>query len=68
MYASYRFFSEVVPGSHFPETGFPAAIQRGFVFVSATLLTLAGLISTVRDIVLFDRNPSLQHGEAGGTN
>jgi TRAP-type C4-dicarboxylate transport system permease small subunit len=67
-YASYRFFSEVVPGSYFPETGFPAAIQRGFVFVSAILLTLAGLISTVRDILVFERNPSLQDGEAGGIN
>ena len=64
IYASYRFFSEVVPGSYFPETGFPAAIQRGFVFVSAILLTLAGLISTVRDIILFDKNPRLQDGEA----
>ena len=61
-YASYRFFSEVVPGSYFPETGFPAAIQRGFVFVSAILLALAGLISTVRDILVFEINPGLQDG------
>ena len=64
VYASYRFFSEVVPGSYFPETGFPAAIQRGFVFVAAILLALAGLISMIRDILVFEQNSTLHDGEA----
>jgi TRAP-type C4-dicarboxylate transport system permease small subunit len=47
--ASYLFFLATVPGSNFPETSFPAQVQRGVVPLCALLLALAGAICVIRD-------------------
>ncbi|MBU2634739.1 MAG: TRAP transporter small permease [Nanoarchaeota archaeon] len=49
--ASYMFYSATVAGSYFPETGFPAAVQRAGVPLSALLLVTAGVFCTIKDIL-----------------
>lgn len=61
--SSLRFYMAVVPGSQYPVTHFPAAIQRGIIPICAILLAVAGLICVFRDILnlrLFDK-PSDNH-------
>jgi TRAP-type C4-dicarboxylate transport system permease small subunit len=48
--ASYGFFSKTVPGSYFPETGFPTIIQRAGVPACSLLLALSGIACTVKAI------------------
>ena len=66
-WANYSFFVKAVSGSYYPETGFPAIIQRGMPPVAALLLAVAALLSLIREISML-RNGDLQFIEEGAEN